>query len=89
MYYLVSFGCYNLIVMLLFGFDKLLAKMQAKRIPEKILISLAVLLGSYGAICGMVLFHHKISKPKFRYIISILFLMQSVLFALAFNRYFL
>jgi uncharacterized membrane protein YsdA (DUF1294 family) len=36
------------------------------RIPESVLITIAVIGGSIGSILGMVLFHHKTRKAKFR-----------------------
>lgn len=68
---LVSFTC--------FGLDKLFAIKKHSRIPEAFLISIALFGGSCGAIIGMVLFHHKISKPKFRYTIPVFTLIQMFL----------
>lgn len=67
---------YNVAVLLFYGLDKLCAKLKARRIPEKILLLLTLICGSFGALCGMVLFHHKISKPTFRYVVSLLFIVQ-------------
>ena len=49
----------NLFTCLLFGLDKLLAKLRLPRIPEASLLTLSVLGGSVGAMFGMMLFHHK------------------------------
>jgi len=76
MNWLITSACYNILVLLFYGLDKLLAKLRARRIPEKLLLALAVSAGATGALCGMVVFHHKISKPKFRYTVSILFILQ-------------
>ncbi len=57
---------WNLIVLLIYGWDKLLAKMNQWRIPEAVLIWLAFLLGGPGALMGMFLFNHKTQKWKFR-----------------------
>ena len=55
----------NAITLLAYGIDKMKAKKGAYRIPEKTLIVLAIIGGSIGAILGMVLFRHKIRKPRF------------------------
>ena len=72
MFILVS---WNILVMLVYGLDKMLAKMHHRRISENTLLSCAFMLGGFGAILGMVLFNHKTSKMKFRVLIpvSILF----------------
>lgn len=57
----------NALSLLLFGLDKLLAKWGKRRIPEKTLLLASALLASPGALLGMVLFHHKVSKPTFRF----------------------
>lgn len=54
----------NLIVFLLYGIDKWKAIHHKWRIPEAHLI-LAGVFGILGAILGMLLFRHKIRKPKF------------------------
>ena len=66
----------NLLAFCSFGLDKLYAMHRHRRTPESFLVTLSLFGGSFGAIVGMVLFHHKISKPKFRYLIPLLFLVQ-------------
>lgn len=55
----------NLIAFAIFGYDKLLAKNNQRRISENILLSLSFLGGTVGAILGMLIFRHKISKKSF------------------------
>ncbi len=62
---------WNLIVMLLYGLDKLFAKMHSRRISEFSLLLCAFLLGGFGAILGMVLFNHKTKKMKFRLLVPL------------------
>ncbi len=57
---------WNLLVFLLFGLDKWKAKQNLWRIPEKSLLTVSLLLGGVGAACGMLVFHHKVSKWSFR-----------------------
>ena len=73
LFYLLTINGISLIC---FGLDKLFAKKRHFRISEACLLSVSVIGGSLGSIIGMVLFHHKISKPKFRYTIPLLFLLQ-------------
>ena len=62
---------WNGIVLLIYGADKLLAKLQKRRIREAVLLSCAFLLGGCGAMFGMVLFNHKTSKLKFRILVPL------------------
>ncbi len=62
---------WNIIVMLIYGIDKLRAKMRASRIREMFLLMCAFLLGGAGALFGMVLFNHKTSKMKFRILVPL------------------
>ncbi len=57
---------WNAIVFLFFGLDKICAKNHWNRVSEIVLIALALLGGSIGALAGIVGFHHKTKKKKFR-----------------------
>ena len=61
---LVIYLVVNVIVFLMYGVDKFKAVHNKWRIPENTLIS-GALFGVFGALMGMVVFHHKIRKPKF------------------------
>ena len=50
---------------LLMRADKHRAVKKRWRIPESVLMSVAALGGSFGAIMGMYTFRHKTQKPKF------------------------
>lgn len=69
----------NVIAWILYGVDKAKAKRGAWRIPEAMLIGWAVIGGSVGAWLGMKTFHHKTLKPRFRYGVPAIFVMQAVL----------
>ena len=58
------YGILNLTAFLAYGLDKLKAKQNWWRIPEKWLLCLAILGGAPGAIIGSDLFHHKTSREK-------------------------
>lgn len=53
------------ITFLTYGYDKLIAGTGATRVPEGVLLTLSFAGGTAGAIAGMQLFHHKISKESF------------------------
>ncbi len=55
----------NGISFIIFGIDKLEAIRKGNRIPEKILFIVSIVGGCFGAGVGMLIFHHKIRKPKF------------------------
>lgn len=57
---------WNIVVFGIYGFDKFSAKLEHKRVSEKNLILFAFLLGAFGSAIGMLVFHHKTKKPKFR-----------------------
>lgn len=70
---------WNIIVMLVYGIDKMQAKAGGRRIREVALVSCAFLLGGVGAIFGMVLFNHKTSKIKFRILVPLAIVIESLL----------
>lgn len=55
----------NLIALLAYGYDKAIAGGEALRVPETVLLGLALAGGSPGAFAAMLIFRHKISKPAF------------------------
>ncbi len=69
--FLIIILIWNVIVMLVYGIDKLLAKMGKRRVSEDALLLCAFLLGGCGAMFGMVLFNHKTSKMKFRILVPL------------------
>lgn len=59
--------------LLLMGIDKILAIKKKRRISEHTLITISFFGGSIGTLLGMLIFRHKIRKPKF-YILVPLFI---------------
>ncbi|MBE5760253.1 MAG: DUF1294 domain-containing protein [Clostridiales bacterium] len=55
----------SIIGFLLMGMDKLFAKKDMYRIPERTLILFAILGAAIGSFMGMLLFRHKTRKAKF------------------------
>ena len=72
-------GCvlaiFNLFTFLLYGIDKRKAVHHRWRIPERVLILCAFLGGAAGALLGMLLFHHKTRKWKFRILVPLALLL--------------
>lgn len=62
---LIFYLLINLISFILYGIDKQKAQKQQWRIPEKTLLTSALLGGAMGSLCGMELFHHKTKKNYF------------------------
>jgi uncharacterized membrane protein YsdA (DUF1294 family) len=54
------------VAFLTFGYDKSIAGSRRRRVPERVLLWLALILGSLGAWLGMQVFHHKTLKESFR-----------------------
>ncbi|MGX8797559.1 DUF1294 domain-containing protein [Fusibacter sp. JL298sf-3] len=61
----------NLVGFALMAVDKWKAKHNKWRISEAMLILPALFGGAVGSATGMIVFHHKISKPKFRTVIPL------------------
>ena len=71
------------------GADKRRAKIQgARRVPEKTLFALALLLGSAGALFAMRVFHHKTRHWYFKFGIPAILLAQIALGVFVYVRFF-
>ena len=57
---------WNLLIFLIYGIDKSKARRGAWRIPEKILLLLALTCGGFGAWLAGIRFHHKTRKWYFK-----------------------
>ncbi len=66
----------NIIVFALYGYDKHCAHFNKWRIPEAVLLACGVAASAFGALCGMIIFKHKISKPFFYIGIPLLLFVQ-------------
>ena len=82
---LCIYGVVNLAVFLLYGIDKLKAKHDKWRIPEKTLI-IAAVFGILGGLTGMMVFHHKTRKPKFSVGLPMILFAETVLAALVYYK---
>lgn len=72
-YYLIFI---NLIAFLSFGLDKYKARTKKWRIPEKSLMTLAIIGGSLGSLIGMHVMRHKTQKKKFTFGIPVILVLQ-------------
>lgn len=67
------------VAFIIFGYDKLMAKKGGWRIPERVLLTLAVILGGPGAYIGMKVFHHKTLHKKFTLTVPVFAVIQIAL----------
>ena len=72
----------NVVTFFMFGIDKWKAKRSKWRISEAVLIGLAVLGGSVGALLGMKVWHHKTMHKKFKYGIPLILIVQIIVLLL-------
>ena len=75
----IVFAAWNLIVFLVYGIDKLKAKKEKWRIPEKTLLLMALCLGGTGALIGMGVFHHKTQHKSFSIGVPLMTLLNYVI----------
>jgi uncharacterized membrane protein YsdA (DUF1294 family) len=68
----------NVITFFAYGLDKLKAVNHWWRIPEWVLLGLALAGGSIGAYLGMMIFRHKTLKPLFRFGVPVIILVQVI-----------
>lgn len=78
--YGILVGVMSLLGFVLMGVDKLLAKLDKRRIPEKTLLSVAAIGGALGAWVAMLLFRHKTKHKAFSWGIPLLTVLHFVLF---------
>lgn len=69
----------NIVTFVLFALDKRKATRGKWRIPEYVLLGLAAVGGSIGALMAMQLFHHKTQKKLFFIGIPIVLVLQLLL----------
>ena len=57
---------WNVMIFIIYGIDKFKARRGAWRIPEKILLTIALVCGGFGAWLAGIAFHHKTRKCYFK-----------------------
>lgn len=85
-YFGYVFGFWNLLVMLFYGLDKVLAKTHSSRIPEVVLLAFAFLFGGLGALLGFFMFNHKTAKWKFRLLLPLALILN--VFIIGYSMYY-
>ena len=73
---LIYLAIINVATFFTFGIDKWKAKRSKWRIREAALLMLAVLGGSFGALLGMKVWHHKTMHKKFKYGVPAILVVQ-------------
>lgn len=76
---LVYLAIVNTVTWILYGLDKKRAVQGRWRISEKMLLFVAGIGGSLGAILGMYLFHHKTRHWKFKILIPFFLVLHIVI----------
>ena len=69
----------NALTFVVYGIDKWRAQGGYWRIPERTLLLLATFGGASGASLGMIVWNHKTSHKRFRYLIPFFVLLQGLL----------
>ena len=69
----------NIVCFAIFGLDKRKAVKHQQRISEKTLLIFTFFGGTIGAVSGMLVFRHKISKKSFLLKWGLVVLIQSVI----------
>ena len=83
---LVYFLVINIVTFFYFGLDKLKAQMNNRRISEKMLLILALIGGSLGALLAMKFFRHKTKKVSFQSMLIIILAVQVLIIFLVLNK---
>lgn len=66
----------NVATFVLYGADKLMAVMNARRVPERALWFMAFAGAPIGALAGMNIFRHKTAKSSFHFGLAIALLLE-------------
>ena len=73
----VYLGVLNLLTFAIFGFDKAAAADRRPRVPERVLLTLAALGGSPGALLARPVFRHKTRKQPFSAWLALIVFVQA------------
>ena len=88
-FFVIYLAAINLITFCVYGADKRRAKIPgARRVSEKTLFALALLLGSAGALFAMRVFHHKTRHWYFQFGIPAILLVQIAAGVYGYLRFF-
>ena len=76
---MIAVAVINLITFITYGIDKLKAKRGKSRISERVLLTMAAIGSSFGALVAMQVFRHKTQHAKFKYGIPALLILHIAL----------
>lgn len=76
----------NVAAFCMYGMDKSAAIKQKQRVPNKVLLGIAVIGGSVGALAGMYTFRHKTKKWYYTVTVPAILLIQIVAVVLLLRR---
>lgn len=86
-YLLIYLLAINLISFIAYGIDKRKAIKNKWRIKEATLLGLSFIGGSIGALMGMIIFHHKTKKPRFKIGVPVMLIFHlAILFFMSINN---
>ena len=66
----------NILTFCVYGLDKSAAVKQKQRVPNRVLLGLAAIGGSIGALAGMYTFRHKTQKKYYTITVPLLLILQ-------------
>ena len=75
---LIYLYCINVIAYFMYAADKRAAYFNRWRTPEWLLLAVAIVGGSFGALCGMFFFRHKTRHKKFLISVPIFLLIHII-----------
>lgn len=78
--FLIFYIVMNMVSFAFYGIDKKRAIKKEWRIPEKVLLTVALVGGSLGALIGMYFFHHKTKHWKFRIMVPLFMIVHFFLY---------
>ena len=82
---LIYMGCMSVIGFFAMAIDKMKAKKDMWRTPEKVLFGIAFLGGGAGVWLGMKVFRHKTKHALFKYGVPLVCLLEFILVAYVFT----
>lgn len=85
-YIILYYIAINAVAFFMYGADKLFAKKDMWRIPEKTLLGVAVIGGAFGAFAGMEIFRHKTKHTQFKLLVPIFCVAHLVILAYLFIK---
>jgi len=84
LFYIAAINIYGLFIM---GIDKWKSKNRGRRVPEKVLFTVAFIGGAFGVYTGMKLFHHKTLHNRFKYGIPFILVLNIFILGYIYSLY--